>query len=263
MLPPLAPFSACRIYHSGGDLEIDGCTFAGNKAPNGVGGGLWSSGKCTVSMSNTTFMSNSANYAGGFYSGVTSDVEDCTFKGNAASFGGAMRVSGGKLTMASTTFEGNSATGFSNSAGGAIQVTSGTVTMSGTTFSDNKAVANGGALLVTSEWPIVTLIDYAFSGNTAPDGGDVYYTSSAVPKFYSGCIAGKYSAEAGSATLECAHYSSGAVACPVAYPASASSAACTNCPSAEPFSCCGATSEDACAAAEPDNCAAPNAAVCP
>jgi hypothetical protein len=252
------------VYHSGGDLAIAGCTFAGNKAPNGVGGGLWSTGASTVSIANTTFVGNQANYGGGMFSSITTTMAAVTFQNNVAtSFGGGMRVSGGQLALDRVSFVGNSVkAATSTGAGGGLSITSGTVTLTNALFDSNTAPLTGGALQVSSQWPVVTLVDYTFSGNAAASGSDVYYSSSASPKLYSGCIAGKYSDDTNQAALSCMQ-GSPASACPVASPASASSAACSTCPSADPFSCCGAVSEAGCEAAEPTNCAAPNAAVCP
>ena len=120
--------------NNSGRLMLTGCTVSGNAAPGG--GGIDNTG--TLTVSNSTFSNNSANYYGGGAIGGallnfngTVILTNCTFSGNSAnpfsptsgqsSEGGAIYTNGGSLTLTSCTVTGNASTGSTTgSAGGGI-----------------------------------------------------------------------------------------------------------------------------------------------
>jgi predicted outer membrane repeat protein len=96
--------------------------------------------------------------------------------GRATNYGGAIRTTGA-LALESCIFSGNT-TSNSGSYGGAIFITSGVVTISGCTFYGNSAAAagtsRGGAIYRTTG--TVTLTGNLFWGNTAAQGSVAYGT---------------------------------------------------------------------------------------
>ena len=97
------------------------------------------------------------------------NVTNCTFSGNTAFSGGAIR-SGGTLTLTSCTLSGNSAT----NNGGAIQ-NAGALTVTSCTFSGNSALsatATGGGINVRGG--TLSLFNTIVAGNSAANGADIY-----------------------------------------------------------------------------------------
>src|SRR5262249_41683066 len=143
-----------------GTLTVSDSTFTSNSASvtgafgGGSGGGIYNVG--TLTVSNSTFTSNSApgTYGGG--GGGIDNVAPPTVSNStptSTSAGGGCGSGGGitnygTLTVSNSTFTGNSATGTSGRGGGIANYTSGTLTVS------NTIVA----------------------GNTAPNGPDIYGT---------------------------------------------------------------------------------------
>ncbi|MDO4586846.1 MAG: hypothetical protein Q4C95_06045 [Planctomycetia bacterium] len=104
--------------------------------------------KATLSISNSTFTSNSAFRGGALVAATESRVESvsvtsCTFTGNTAqNNGGAIFTACPNFTITGSTFTGNTA----QNSGGAI-LNYGTLTLSGrNTFTGNTADVNGGAI---------------------------------------------------------------------------------------------------------------------
>ena len=178
---------------SGGECSptLTNLVFSGNQA--GYGGGMandGSGGVSSPSLSNVTFDGNQAEaYGGGMYNygygsgGVSSPtLNGVTFSGNQADLGGGMINRGdngvSSPTLTNVAFSGNSAV-----AGGGM-VNDGenggvsSPALSGVTFSGNRAVAYGGGMFNLgsdggSECS-PTLIDVAFSDNSANEGGGMY-----------------------------------------------------------------------------------------
>ena len=112
------------IEASNGGLTVSGGTFTGNVAS---GGGAIQEAYETMTLSDSTFTSNSGTSFGGALDNGTSDgtVINCTFTTNSAPFGGAINnynVSDGSLAVSGSTFTDNQAT---NGQGGAIYNTVG------------------------------------------------------------------------------------------------------------------------------------------
>ena len=99
---------------SGVTLTINDLTFQGGVAPEG--GAMSSAG--TVTITNSTFLSNDANIAdgGALYNSGTMTIANSTFSGNTAPVGGALANSG-TMTITNSTLAGNTASG----SGGAIE----------------------------------------------------------------------------------------------------------------------------------------------
>jgi len=119
---------------SGVIVSVSNCAFTGNTA-TGTGGAIY--GEVTVEES--TFVGNSALFGGAIGSPVDITVTDSTFSANTAKDGGA--IAGFSVTATNSTFSGNSA-GFY---GGAI-VTSDDITANNDIFSGNSTGSAGGAL---------------------------------------------------------------------------------------------------------------------
>lgn len=112
---------------------------------------------------------NQAIDGAGLWNGGNVSVSDSTFTSNSAEFiGGAIRNTG-SLILFRSTLSGNSA---ETGSGGAIS-NSGTLTSFASTFSGNAAGSNGGAL--ATDGAFATLVNITLSGNSAKgDGGAVW-----------------------------------------------------------------------------------------
>ena len=159
-----------------GTLTVSGSTFTTNSASDG--GGMFNSGTATVSGS--TFTGNFAiiRDGGGIYNSGTATVtvSDSTFTTNSAFFGGGGGIDNyGTATVSDSTFTGNSAI---NGYGGGIY-NGGTATVSGSTFASNSAVYNSakppftgyGGGIYNSGTATVTVSDSTFTGNSAHEAG--------------------------------------------------------------------------------------------
>ena len=103
----------------------------------------------------------------------TLNILNCSFKGNrAGSFGGAIRLTGGKFTMEASSFDNNSA----GLQGGAVIISSSSGTISACSFTNNIARIFGGA--VCQEGPRFILKTSTFQNNavigTQGQGGALY-----------------------------------------------------------------------------------------
>jgi CSLREA domain-containing protein len=164
---------------SGATLRLRNLTIAnGSDKRSGVGGneagGIENDG--TLIVSNTTFAGNSATGPGDFNGGAILNyfgaltVAYSTFSGNSGSTGvfaaGAILNYGGTLTVANSTFSGNSG-GF----GGAILNDAGTLTVTNSSFSDNSNTGYEGGGIANWGVATATVINSTFSGNSANQGG--------------------------------------------------------------------------------------------
>ena len=128
-----------------------------------------------MSVTGTTFTSNSAAVGGAILSYNTSNVTSCIFTSNTANstttgygggaiaFGNSGTQATGILTVKNSTFTSNKA-GY----GGAIW-DYGTVVITGSTFKTNNASGKGGAL---RNWGTLTVTSSTFTGNTATTNAD-------------------------------------------------------------------------------------------
>lgn len=192
-----------------GDLTVERVRFESNVADDGSGGAVYLETEFTVDASadirGATFLENSASNSGGamyidpmsarldvriadssFRENIagTSDsrgggainsfgnltIEDCTFEGNAAHQGGAIRASdfkgGGIDIIRASSFSNNSAT----NRGGALDLSGiDGLLIESTTFTANSSAGNAGAIrLLNME---VVLDDVAVNGNSSEGRG--------------------------------------------------------------------------------------------
>jgi hypothetical protein len=121
-----------------GTLTVSGSTFTSNSAGNG--GGIYNGGTATVS--GCTFTSNLAAVGGGIYNFGTAAVSGCSFTSNRAFNGGGIANDlDATATVSGCTFTSNFASDF----GGGID-NGGTATVSGSTFTSNSADSDGGGI---------------------------------------------------------------------------------------------------------------------
>ncbi len=191
-------------YRAGGALYsntsspiiIYGNTVISNNVSDTSGGAIYTAGPLTIS--NTTFDSNSCYYSGGaIYNHYTKaefnrrlmELTNCTFTNNRANLGGAIILSaqdsvaetglGTYATIKDCNFIGNKATANEGSGGngGALYITRKSETIiSRCLFEDNYAETNAGALAAHSE-SHVDVVDCNFIKNTGNLGGAMYTSS--------------------------------------------------------------------------------------
>ena len=159
------------IYNGGeGTLTIGNSDFSGNSAigdeddPDSIGSGGAVSNRGELSIRDSTFSDNSADWGGAIINWDEElNITNSTFSGNSAGSGGAIN-NGGDLTITSSTFSNNSADG----AGGAVYNAGyGELSIRDSGFSDNSADSGG----VINNGGELSIISSAFSDNLAVDGG--------------------------------------------------------------------------------------------
>ena len=151
---------------------LDGFTITGGNA-NGPGlhdsgGGMFSDfGRQTVS--NCTFIGNSANFAGGAIENYCGGPRliDCTVSDNWAAFhgGGIYNSSDVSATLTNCMIVSNHA---GSTGGGVYNSYESSPSFVNCIFSDNSAGSAGGA--ISNGFASVTLTNCTFAGNSAPDG---------------------------------------------------------------------------------------------
>ena len=139
---------------TGEDTTITRSTFSGNRTLNGDGGAIDSSAE-----------------------GVTRlDVIDSTFTANAAFQPEAPYASGGGISLEPanvTTIDGSTFSGNEAEEGGAIDLL-GSATITNSTLTGNVAEDEGGGVYTTNLPDELTLIHVTMSGNSAPEGANVF-----------------------------------------------------------------------------------------
>ena len=152
-----------------GTVAIDGCTFTSNRAGSGDGGAIYA--VTSVTVKNSRFKNNRANYGGAICGVGDANVYGCEFESNsAANDGGAVYLTKGSVE--NCTFTENHAT----SEGGALALTQAGEAIN-SSFYKNTAGIKGGAF--TSRDGKVTLDGSSFIGNTAVQGGAAYISNDA------------------------------------------------------------------------------------
>lgn len=167
-------------------LTITGCTFTGNHSP--YNGGAITTG-AVLDLSDSEFSNNSAVISGGaialeeYYWDENMSVVNCTFTGNTAENGGAIKANIGDIT--NSIFIGNSSNAdrsVDSTSGGAIHLYNGSVNTS--IFYQNAAHgidanAFGGALY----GEFVTVSESIFVNNTA-DNQDGWASGGAIGAYH-------------------------------------------------------------------------------
>ena len=119
------------IYSANGGLTTNTVTISGNTATN-VGGGIMLDAASIGSILKTTFSGNSTDSSGGGifigHGNAVVTIQNSTFSGNSAAFGGAVDVTKATVSVTNVTIFGNSATL------GASGLDNGTYAFEGTTL---------------------------------------------------------------------------------------------------------------------------------
>jgi len=152
-------------------LAISGLTIR-DGFTDGGGGGIGSAGILTVS--DTTFSGNSANYGGAIASSGSLTVTNSRFLGNTAYFngsggggGGAINIGNGSLIMTGCSVSGNSA----YDGGGIFDIFSAS-TITDSTISGNSATSSsGGGGGIFHYNNSLKVVNSTVAGNSAPNGG--------------------------------------------------------------------------------------------
>ncbi len=191
----------------GGIVEIENCNFNKNKAVNLTdnpekddifGGVIFNSRKGSVTITNSNFTENSAEYEGGviYTAGEsTTTVTDSTFKNNTVTQekgrGGVLSIHSASIEFDGATFEGNSA--LSN--GGALYVSyttastiNSSVKVNNSEFNGNTSGGNGGAIYATEhevedDKLALTVKNTEFKNNQAIGYGGAVYTTAKVDSY--------------------------------------------------------------------------------
>jgi CSLREA domain-containing protein len=157
-----------------GTLTITNSTFLSNGA--GKGGGVYNFGG-NLTITNSSFRRNGAgnnvpgdNDGGGVYNfGGVLTVTDSNFSQNGAySEGGGIYISSGTATITNSTFSLN---GDQFIYGSGIYAASGTLTVTKSTFSSNNANSGGGIFIASGT--NANIANSTFSGNTSHHGGGI------------------------------------------------------------------------------------------
>ncbi|MCK4371732.1 MAG: right-handed parallel beta-helix repeat-containing protein, partial [candidate division Zixibacteria bacterium] len=99
------------LYSSSSNLNIDNCTFTGNNN-SWKGGGIYARNNSVITLTNSTFEGNTADYGAGiFLEGTAANLAQCLFDGNIASNAGGGVYVEWNATVAPTgcTFVNNAA----------------------------------------------------------------------------------------------------------------------------------------------------------
>ena len=154
-----------------------------NLSYKGNGSAVYVSGSSTlVYIYNALFETNSSgngNNTGGavFVANASRlTMKDVIFTGNRStnSYGGAIYVDRGYVTLNDVSFDNNSANNanYGGGGGGAIYNTRGTLHLTDVSFYNNTSSDSGGAIYNTGTEPL-TLTDVSFYNNTAHSGGAI------------------------------------------------------------------------------------------
>ncbi len=161
---------------SANQLSFNNVVFQANRAS--ISGGGLSSHGARLTLSATTFLSNTALDGGGLSSFGPVTATNSTFSGNSAIQQGGGMIISGTLLGANLTFVNNTATpavGF----GGGLYLVAGSANLTGAAFISNTAGQLGGGLY--TEEGALTLTNPSFISNTAlQDGGGLFNRVAAV-----------------------------------------------------------------------------------
>jgi hypothetical protein len=150
---------------------ITNTTFLYNTAI--LGGGMCNTFS-SPTITNTTFSYNTASRGGGMYNGRYSPtIKNSIFLHNTADEGGGMYNNACFPTITNTTFSYNTAV---NNSGGGMCNYSSSPTIKNSIFSHNTAGGGGGMFNSSSSSPIITNTTFLY--NTADEGGGMFNGSS-------------------------------------------------------------------------------------
>ncbi|MBN1912615.1 MAG: hypothetical protein JW818_23035, partial [Pirellulales bacterium] len=190
--------NASRIFSvSNTEFTIVGLTVSDGKVTSANGGGI-NSNTSTVTIEDSVFSGNSADYGGGIFVDVgdltvtgtvfsnnkanasggglyvngytafsTAFIDRATFSGNSAQYGGGFLNDSGYLVMTNSVMSGNSVT----QAGGAIFSFEGTDRITNSTLAGNSSDSYGGGIY--EYYGDVTVTNSIVSLNSAPNDADI------------------------------------------------------------------------------------------
>jgi CSLREA domain-containing protein len=163
-----------QVFLNSGHLTINKLTIQHGRAD--IGGGI-DNDSGTVTVTNSTFANNTANFYGGGIAtshGGTMTVTNSTFTDNTATqYGGGIYNLNATLTVTNSTFFDNHA---DNSGGGIYNkfgASPGRLTVTNSTFADNSAQYGGGIYNMS----VLTVTNSTFANNTAAQSGGGIYNS--------------------------------------------------------------------------------------
>jgi predicted outer membrane repeat protein len=160
------------MFSDGSDVRVRHCIFQRNAAY--VGGGLFHHVGGNPSISQCSFLDNSArDSGGGLYNASRPSIDSCYFAGNRALFGGGMANSGfnGQPTVLHSVFYQNSA----GTGGGVHNNFVGTPQFSHCSFMENTALNEGGG--VSNLGNQASFVHCRFEENACQGKGGGFYGS--------------------------------------------------------------------------------------
>ncbi|MHC4474855.1 MAG: right-handed parallel beta-helix repeat-containing protein [Planctomycetota bacterium] len=162
----------------GGSPTVLNCTFSNNSA-YGRGGAMYTWGAVGSTISNCTFVENSAEDGGGI-GGGNMRLTNCTFSGNlGVGSGGGMWIIGAPI-LTNCVFNSNAVRGFSVGGGGMYIVGTSNPILINCTFNGNLADGDygfgGGVSMQVYEDTTQTFMNCTFSGNSASKDGAGFCT---------------------------------------------------------------------------------------
>ena len=205
-------------------LAVSDCTFRGNWAILGVGGGIANGGGSVAraTVTGSTFTLNAAVQGGGAIgNNEVMAITNSTMTGNSSQDGGGGIENYGTMTVARSAIDGNSATlynfGYLTGGGGIQNLNAGVISLTDCSISNNWAGGLGGGIFNSWESyfvpqydPTVTLADCTISGNWTtgpspaagspnnywePVGGGLFNNSSCTMVITGSTISGNSTAE--------------------------------------------------------------------
>jgi predicted outer membrane repeat protein len=129
-------------------LSLRRCTFRENHA--GEGGGLYSFSRSTPTLTDCSFIDNTATIAGGGFQAGSADpalLINCRFIGNSSNFGGGSYLYRSEATFVNCLFNGNTG----NTRAGALLSSFNRTTLTNCTLTENSANSAGGISIDVDE----------------------------------------------------------------------------------------------------------------
>lgn len=159
-----------------GDVTVTGCLIDSNTAFTDAGG-VFGNGDLTTVLSSTVRFNQAARSAGGVWAENAARVDNSTFIANqAGATGGGLHSNGGNSVVVSSTFSanlvGDQVIDGTEQGGGAIRQSGGTLTVLDVALSNNSSLGDGGGIAARAP---VTISGGTFFANTANDSGGGLY----------------------------------------------------------------------------------------
>ena len=172
------------IYNINEELNLRDITFTGNYA--GEGGAIYNCDYGTLTILDSAFTSNGADFAGGaIYNLGYLSLTDTSLSGNISKSGGAVYCAGSPLSVTKSFFTAN----YAENNGGAIALDTApdtgvvAVSIDDSYFIENTAGGNGGAIYSDSQTNgklDVAVVNCVIHSNIAANGGGIYNTGANV-----------------------------------------------------------------------------------